>query len=154
VTPRRFSDHLVHEVPVLKATDDVETAVEVLVAADVPALPVEDRDGRYAGVFGEREFLSALFPSYLDQLGSARFVTRSLEAALEKRLHCRHEPVGRHALTEHVEVGPDFSDAQVAETFLHHRVLIVPVVDDGRVRGVITRAAFFRSLAAEFLAGG
>ena len=35
--------------------------------------------------------------------------------------------------TEHVDVGPDFSDTQVAEIFLHHRVLIVPVVDDGRV---------------------
>ena len=35
--------------------------------------------------------------------------------------------------TEHVDVGPDYSDTQVAEIFLHHRVLIVPVVDDGRV---------------------
>ena len=37
--------------------------------------------------------------------------------------------------TEHVDVGPDFSDTQVAEIFLHHRVLVVPVVDDGRVDG-------------------
>ena len=42
--------------------------------------------------------------------------------------------------TEHVDVGPDHSDTQVAEIFLHHRVLIVPVVDHGRVTGVITRA--------------
>lgn len=34
--------------------------------------------------------------------------------------------------TEHVEVGADFSDTQVAEIFLHHRVLVVPVVTDGR----------------------
>ena len=34
--------------------------------------------------------------------------------------------------TEHVDVGADFSDAQVAEIFLHHRVLLVPVVDDRR----------------------
>ena len=53
--------------------------------------------------------------------------------------------------TEHVDVGPDFSDAQVAEIFLHHRVLIVPVADDGRVVGVITRADFFRSVAERFL---
>jgi CBS domain-containing protein len=49
-------------------------------------------------------------------------------------------------------VGSDFSDAQVAEIFLHHRVLIVPVGDDGRVVGVITRADFFRSVAERFLA--
>jgi CBS domain-containing protein len=53
--------------------------------------------------------------------------------------------------TEHVDVGPDFADTQVAEIFLHHRVLIVPVVDDGRVLGVITRGDFFRAIAERFL---
>ena len=54
--------------------------------------------------------------------------------------------------TEHVDVGGDFSDAQVAEIFLHHRVLLVPVVDDRSVIGVITRSDFFRSVAERFLA--
>jgi CBS domain-containing protein len=39
----------------------------------------------------------------------------------------------------------------VAETFLHHRVLIVPVRQGGRVVGVITRSDFFAGLAARFL---
>ena len=44
----------------------------------------------------------------------------------------------------------------MAEIFLHHRVLIVPVTDGGRVVGVITRGDFFRSVAERFLgrAGG
>jgi CBS domain-containing protein len=53
--------------------------------------------------------------------------------------------------TEHVDVEPDFSDTQVAGIFLHHRVLVVPVVDDGRVAGVITRRDFFRTLAERFV---
>ena len=56
--------------------------------------------------------------------------------------------------TEHVEVSADFSDAQVAETFLHHRVLIVPVIDDGAVIGMITRRDFFTALARRFEALG
>ena len=56
--------------------------------------------------------------------------------------------------TEHVDVGADFSDTQVAEIFLHHRVLVVPVVDDGRVTGLITRGEFFRTVAAHFLDAG
>jgi hypothetical protein len=31
--------------------------------------------------------------------------------------------------TEHVEAGPDVSDVQLAETFLNHRVLVVPICD-------------------------
>jgi CBS domain-containing protein len=53
--------------------------------------------------------------------------------------------------TEHIDVGPHFADTQVAEIFLHHRVLIVPVVDNGRVRGIITRGDFFRAIADRFL---
>ena len=51
----------------------------------------------------------------------------------------------RRLNTDHVDVGPDYSDVQLAETFLHHRVLIVPVVDQGRVVGVITRADLARA---------
>ena len=117
----------------------------------LPALPVIDGDGRLCGVFGEREFLAALFPGYLQQLGYAGFVPRALEDCLEKRAGCRHDPVAAYMTTDHVDVSADFSDAQVAETFLHHRVLIVPVLDDRRLVGVITRSDFFTALARRFL---
>src|SRR4051812_26904521 len=87
--------------------------------------------------------------------GSARAargrVRRSLESALEKRSGCRGDALRDHMTTEHVEVGTDFSDAEVAEIFLHHRVLLVPVVDAGHVEGVITRGDFFRAVAERFL---
>jgi CBS domain-containing protein len=53
--------------------------------------------------------------------------------------------------TARVDVTGDFSDAQIAETFLHHRVLVIPVVDDRRVTGVITRSDFFQAVAERFL---
>jgi CBS domain-containing protein len=152
MNPRRVSDPLVRESPILNCGDPVEAAVRRLLETDLPALPVAESDGRYRGIFGEREFLQALFPGYLNQLGGAGFVTRSLESALEKRGSCRRDAVREHMNTEHVEVGTDFSDAQVAEIFLHHRVLILPVVDErGKLAGIITRGDFFRAVAHRFL---
>jgi len=46
----------------------------------------------------------------------------------------------------------DFSDTQLAEIFLHHRVLIIPIVDAGRVTGIVTREDFFRALAQRLFA--
>lgn len=152
MSPRNLTDPLVRESPVLRHDDSVETAVRCLLETDLPALPVLGPEGRLLGVFGEREFFGALFPGYLSELHYAGFVPRSLEAALGKRAACRRTAVGEVAFTEHVDVGPDFSDAQVAETFLHHRVLLLPVTDDSEVLGVITRADFFRSVAERFLA--
>ena len=149
--PRGISAPIVREVPLLRKDMTVEEAVRVILDSGLPALPVVDRDGAFAGIFGEREFMAALFPGYVRELRFAGFVSKSLDEALEKRAACRREAVGRHMNTEHVDVPADASDIQVAETFLHHRVLIVPVRQGGRVVGVITRSDFFAGLAARFL---
>jgi CBS domain-containing protein len=151
VTPRSVSDPLVQDAPLLRSDATIADAVRELLDSHLPALPVVDERDRLRGIFGEREFMNALFPGYLNLLGSASFVPRSLEDALEKRAGCSTEPVGKYMNTEHVDVGADFSDAQVAEIFLHHRVLLVPVTDNRRVVGVITRSDFFRALAERFL---
>ncbi len=151
MSPRRFSDGAIRETPLLRVDQDIRSAVSALLETDLPALPVVDAAGRLKGVFGEREFMEALFPGYVGQLGYAGFVGRELEDALEKRAGCAAEPVGDHLMADHVDVGSDHSDVQVAETFLHHRVLIVPVVEEGKVIGVITRSDFFGHLARRFL---
>jgi CBS domain-containing protein len=151
MTPRTITELVLREPPVLHAGDTVEAAVRQLLDSGLPALPVVDERDRFAGIFGEREFMHALFPRYLDQLKGAGFLRHSLDEALEKRDACRAEPVAQHMNTEHIDVGPDFSDTQVAEIFLHHRVLVVPVVDQRRVTGLITRSDFFRTVADRFL---
>jgi CBS-domain-containing membrane protein len=151
MNPRTVTDPLLRDTPILRVTDNVADATRSLLDADLPALPVVDERDRLYGIFGEREFLGAVCPGYLKELKYAGMIKRDLEDALEKRQQCRVEPVREYVNTEHVDVGGEFSDAQVAEIFLHHRVLIVPVADNGKVIGVITRADFFRSVAERFL---
>ena len=135
----------------LSTTDSVETAVRRLLESEIPALPAVDERGRYKGIFGEREFMEALFPGYVKQLQGAAFLKRGLDDALERRSSCRVETIERYLNTEHVDVSSDYSDTQVAEIFLHHRVLIIPVIDGGQVSGVITRSEFFKAIADRFL---
>jgi CBS domain-containing protein len=151
MTPDQLSRRLVREAPLLRRDESVGAAVKKLVESDLPALPVVDGDDHLVGIFGEREFMAALFPGYLKELRYAGFVPATLDEAIDKRAACRNEDVGDHVYSEHIDVPIDFSDAQVAETFLHHRVLIVPVVDSRRVTGIITRADFFHRLAERFL---
>ena len=149
---RAISDLVVTSPPLLGEDEPVGTAVQKVLDAQLPALPVVDADGRWVGIFGEREFMEALFPGYLKTLKGAAFLTRTLDEAIDKREGCRTEAVGKYMLSEHVEVDPDFSDAQIAEVFLHHRVLVIPIVDGRKVVGLITRRDFFRALAERFIA--
>ena len=154
MSPRTISDLVIQSPPVLREDDTVHDAVRKVLESELPALPVVDADERYRGIFGEREFMEALFPGYIKQLKHAGFLTRSLDEALDKRESCRADPVGKYLNTEHVEVERDFADTQLAEIFLHHRVLVIPVVDDKRVVALVTRRDFFRVLGERFVARG
>lgn len=147
MTPSTLGDLTVREVPLLREDDEVLPAVKRIIEVGVPALPVVDADDKFVGIFGEREFINAIFPGYIRELHYAAFVTKATDELLEKQVDCASAPVAKYMNTEHVDVGPDYSDAQLAETFMHHRVLIVPIVDDRRVTGVVTRWDFFRALA-------
>ena len=151
MTPRTLSDGVLRDAPLLHADDTIADATPILLDSGLPALAVVDRDERFAGIFGEREFMIAAFPGYLKELKFAGFISHSLDDALERNEACRQDPVSRHMNTEHVDVGPDYSDLQVAETFIHHRVLIVPVVDQGTVKGIVTRSDFFTIVARRLL---
>jgi CBS domain-containing protein len=142
-----LSQELLRPARSLHAAQDLRSAARELIDARLPALPVVDADERYAGIFGEREFIAALFPGYLGELHYAAFVPDTLDDALERRSQSAAEPVSRYMNTEHVDASPHCSDAQLAETFLHHRVLIVPIVDRGEVRGLVTRWDFFKAVS-------
>ena len=151
MTDRTLSDDILRAAPLLHTDDTIADATPILLDSGLPALAVVDRDERFAGIFGEREFMTAAFPGYLKELKFAGFVSHTLDDALERNEACRQDPVSRHMNAEHVDVGPDYSDLQVAETFIHHRVLVVPVVDSGTVKGLITRSDFFAIVARRLL---
>ena len=152
MSPRTIAELVHREAPLIRRDEQIGPALERLLKSRLPALPVVDEQERFAGIFGEREFITALFPGYLGTLGSAGFVPKSIDVALEKRHSCRFEPVSKHMNTDHVDVGSDFSDVELAEIFLHHRVLIIPVTKDKRVIGLVTRSDFFAAVAERFLA--
>ena len=80
------------------------------------------------------------------RLGARRSAARSTRRS-SAALGCVEEPIADYLTTDHVLVDDDYSDTQLAELFLHHRVLIIPIATDGRVHAVVTRSDFFRALA-------
>src|SRR5687767_4131907 len=148
--PNSIVKEAMQEVEPLSADDTVATAARRVVETGLPAWPAVERDGSFAGIFGEREFMAALFPGYVKELASARMVSRTMDEAIERRLECAGEPIRPYLTKEAVLVEDDFSDTQLAELFLHHRVLIIPVATRGRVHAVVTRHDFFHNLVGRF----
>jgi CBS domain-containing protein len=143
----------IQEIEPLSTGDTVAEAAGRVTDADLPALPVVDSGGKFAGIFGEREFMVALFPGYVGELASSAMIKRSIDEAIERRESCRSEAIEKYLTTDHVLVEDDYSDTQLAELFLHHRVLIIPIATNGKVHAVVTRNDFFRALLDKFASG-
>jgi CBS domain-containing protein len=144
--PDSIARSVIREVEPLAAGELVAVAARRVLDSGLPALPVVEEDGGFAGIFGEREFMIALFPGYVGELTSAAMVRRSIDDTIDRRLSCREEPIRGHLTIDHVVVEDDYSDTRLAEIFLHHRVLIVPIATAGRVHAVVTRSGFFAEL--------
>ncbi|HZK15098.1 MAG TPA: hypothetical protein VFC52_00720, partial [Solirubrobacterales bacterium] len=84
------------------------------------------------------------------ELASAAMVSRSVDETIERRANCAEQPIRRWLTTDHVLVEDDYSDTQLAELFLHHRVLIIPIATAGKVHGIVTRHDFFCELVKRF----
>lgn len=149
--PKALIEETVIEIEPLPMDEPVGSATRKVIASGLPALPAVDADGKFAGIFGEREFMAALFPGYMNTLSSAAMVRRTIDETIEKRLGCAEEPISGYLTKDHVVVEDDHSDTQLAELFLHHRVLVIPIATEGRVHGVVTRADFFRALASRVI---
>ena len=135
------------EIEPLSAADPVGLAARRVMAERLPALPAIESDGSFAGIFGEREFMLALFPGYVSELTSSAMISRSIDDTIDRREGCADEPIRQYLTTDHVLVEDDYADTQLAELFLHHRVLIIPIATAGRLHALVTRNDFFRTLA-------
>lgn len=148
--PDSIVNKALREIDPLDADELIGPAARRVIEAGLPALPAVEEDGRFAGIFGEREFMGALFPRYVGELATAAMVSRSVDETIERRADCAEEPIRGYLTTDHVLVEDTYSDTQLAELFLHHRVLIVPIATRGRVHALVTRHDFFRALAERF----
>jgi CBS domain-containing protein len=144
--PESIKQATLREIEPLQADDRVGVAAKRVIESGLPALPAVEEDGTFAGIFGEREFMSAMFPGYVGQLASSAMISRTIDETIERRESCRREPIRKYLTSDHVAVDEDFSDTQLAELFLHHRVLIIPIRREGRIQAVVTRSDFFQAL--------
>lgn len=148
--PDSIVKETIREITPLRVDENVGAATRKVIDAGLPALPVVDEQGAFAGVFGEREFMQALFPGYVGELASSAMISRAIDETIERRVSCRVEPIRDFLTTDNVVVEDEYSDTQLAELFLHHRVLIIPIASQGRVHAVVTRNDFFRALFERF----
>ena len=141
------------EVVWFKDTDTVQTAYQELVGHDIDGAPVLNENGHVVGMLSTGDLLVqgaklhyptvvSLFGAYLELPSQHRHFEEDLRKAVGAT-------VGDVMSTDVHTVGPD-DNLERAATLMHeHDVSRLPVIEDGRMVGVVSRGDVLRAVMGE-----
>lgn len=101
----------------------IQEAIELLLKLGISGLPVTDDEDQLVGIVTEFALLAIAYDKQV--LG---------------------DPIARHMTRELITVGPNDPVNKVADLCLAHRVRRVPVVENGKLQGLISRRDVLKAL--------
>ena len=119
-------DYMSDELITLDADTDILHAAHTLITNQISGAPVVDAEGRLQGILTERDVLAAAVQAYYHGT--------------------RGGLVRKYMVKDPQTVGPDDSLMDVARLFIDRRFHRYPVVEDGRLIGVISRSDLMQAL--------
>jgi CBS domain-containing protein len=131
--------------PVTVGADaDVETVVRLLREHELPGVPVVNDGGRCVGIVTEADLVLSEeesdlhLPHYVDIMGGVVFLEplKRFEERLRKAFASRVEQM---MTADPVTIEPDASVEEAARVIAERRHNRLPVVEHGRLVGVVTR---------------
>jgi CBS domain-containing protein len=123
-------DHMATEVVTLHPDMEILRAAQVLISCDISGAPVLDQHGRLIGILTERDCLKvALHAGYHGEPGGL---------------------VRDYMSTDPEAVNPDNTILELAEKFIDGDYRRYPVLDGGRLVGLISRRDVMRAMGQHY----
>jgi CBS domain-containing protein len=143
---------MTQDVVTVAPTTGVQEIARLLWSRGVSGVPVVDEDGTLVGIVRELDLLvrnaNLHIPQYLRVLDI--MIPLGSRHEFEEELRRAMGATAADVMTGQViTVGPDTDLAEAATLMLDKDVNRLPVVDDGRLVGIISRADFVRLLAQD-----
>src|SRR5262249_5965684 len=127
--------------------DDVTLAAKLLIEHDVSALPVVDDDGAVVGVLSESDLIRR------EEIGTEKHRPWWLEVMMPSSV-LAHDFAREHGrkvsevMTDHVIAANEETPVgEIANLLEKHRIKRVPILRDGKLVGIVSRANLIQALA-------
>jgi CBS domain-containing protein len=148
------ADIMHSDVPSVETTDPVERVLEVLHEHELPGVPVVNAGGRCVGIITEEDLIFSgedadlHLPHYFQLFGG--FVFLESLGHFEERLRKAVASTAGDLMTEHpVTIEPSASVEEAGRVIARKRHNRLPVVEHGRLLGVVTRLDVLEALTRE-----
>ncbi len=152
--PLTVRDIMETDVPAVYPEDPIEQVLHTMRDHELQGVPVINEGGRCVGIITEADLIMAgesedlHLPHYIELFGGIVFLesTKKFEERLRKAIGAKASDV---MTDDPVTISPDASVAEAARTIARHKHNRLPVVEHGRLIGVVTRIDVLDALTAE-----
>lgn len=128
----KVADLMTSEVFTLSADDTLQSARQLMLLQRIRHVPIVDGDGFFIGLLTHRDLLSAT----ISQLAEIDPETQEeIDAGI---------PIKEIMRTDVVVVSSNLALRDAASILLNHKYGCLPVVDSGKLSGIITEADFLK----------
>ena len=146
------TDVMVRDVVTVKPETDVASAIKLLIEHDISALPVVDDGGRVVGMLSEADLVRRAEigtekqrPWWLEALTPGSMLAEEFAKAHGLRVS---EVMSPHV----VSASEETPLAEIAALLEKHRIKRVPIIEDGKLLGIVSRSNLVQALASSLQA--
>src|SRR5262245_16689586 len=144
-------DVMVRDVVTVKPETDVASAIKLLIEHDISALPVVEDGGRVVGVISEADLVHRAEigtekhrPWWLEALTPGSMLAAEFAKAHGLRVS---EVMSPHV----VSASEETPLAEIAALLEKHRIKRVPIIEDGKLVGIVSRSNLVQALASSLI---
>jgi CBS domain-containing protein len=152
--PLTVADIMETDTPVVSPEDTVESVLRIMRENELPGIPVINSGGRCVGIITEADLIMTgedadlHLPHYFQLFGGLVFLEPL--SHFEDRLRKATAALARDLMTEDpVTIEPDATVQEAARTIASSKHNRLPVVEHGRLVGVVTRVDVLDALTRE-----
>jgi CBS domain-containing protein len=145
----KAKDIMTKEVITVQPETEVARAAKMLLEHHINGLPVVDKEGYLKGILCQSDLIvqqrKIPLPSFFIILDS--FVPLSSSKNIEKELQKMSAITVKEAMTpDPITVDPETSLEDIATLMVKHKIHTLPVLDQGRIVGIIGKEDILRTL--------
>ncbi len=144
----KAADVMVKDVVTVKPDSSVDEAIKLLVEHDFSALPVVDETGQVVGIISEADLMRRTEIGtekhrqwWMEAITPAATIAHEFAKAHGQRVH---EVMSKHVIS----AGEDTPLGEIATLLERHRIKRLPILRDGKITGMVSRANLIQALAS------
>jgi predicted transcriptional regulator len=117
-------DIMTEDVVTISPEASIHDAIEILLLQEFSGLPVTDKAGQLVGILTEFALLATAYDPQI-----------------------KNQPVAMHMTTELITASSEDTISEVADLCIVHRIRRVPVLEEGRLVGLIARRDVLKAIS-------